>query len=288
MSKFELPIFMNLITFVALTSECNTFMSFEEWQLQEWEYLGRSVQHRSLLSELCYPSPDIKHVGNVRVIFSEKFELGKGSDETRVYLGLTQDGYGKAVKRIRKDNCLRPAQHEKEILNKFNAKSSKYVVNYYSFEEDTGTGYDYLILDLCEESLEKFVKNSTVHDLQTALPDILRQILNGLADLHSGPDPILHRKLKPSNVLRDVDGKFLIAGFGISRILKNGSKTHKSMFNRGTEFWIAPESIHNEDSNIARIEDLHEARYKKESDIYVSARMLTFTKLIAKFNFVRV
>ncbi|XP_046856687.1 uncharacterized protein LOC124449820 isoform X2 [Xenia sp. Carnegie-2017] len=241
----------------------------KDCQLERWEYLGHSVQHRSLLSELCYPGRDIKHVGNVRVSFSDKFRLGEGSNETRVYLGLTKDGYGKAVKRIRRDNYHQPAHHERKILNEFNAKNSKYVVNYYFFEEDTGSEYVYLILDLCEESLEKFVKNSTVHDLQTALPDILRQILNGLADLHSGPDPILHRDLKPSNVLRGVDGKFLIADFGISRILKNGSETHKSICNRGAEYWIPPEAYcEAEDSNEARNEDSNEARYKKESDVY--------------------
>ncbi|XP_046855526.1 serine/threonine-protein kinase pakH-like [Xenia sp. Carnegie-2017] len=232
--------------------------NMEEWQLQELEYVGHSVQHRDLLSKLCYPRADNKHVGNVR--FSEKFRLGEGSDETRVYLGLTQDGYGKAVKQIRKDNYLQPAQHEKEILNKFNARKSKYVVNYYFFDGDTGTEYVYLILDLCEESLEKFVKSSSLSDLQKTLPVILRQILNGLVDLHSGPNPILHRDLKPSNVLRDVDGRFLIADFGISRILKDGSKTHKSKCNTGSRFWIAPEAVEEEGSNKARNEDLNEAR----------------------------
>ena len=85
--------------------------------------------------------------------------------------------------------------------------------------------YVYLILDLCEESLDKFVEYSTLHDLRRALLDILKQIQRGLANLISGPNPILHRGLKPSNVLRYSQGKLLIADFGISRILKNGSIT---------------------------------------------------------------
>ena len=126
------------------------------------------------------------------------------------------------------------------------------------------------------------MNNSTIHDLQKTLPDILRQILNGLADLHGGPDPILHRNLKPSNVLRDVDGKFLIAGFGISRTLKSDSKTYKSNTSMETMHWIAPESYCEDD-------DLrNKARYNRRSDVYVSVTMLLFTKLTAKFNLVRV
>ncbi|XP_046855869.1 serine/threonine-protein kinase/endoribonuclease IRE2-like [Xenia sp. Carnegie-2017] len=138
---------------------------------------------------------------------------------------------------------------------------------YLGLEEDTGTEYVYLILDLCEESLESYVK-STLEDLQKVLPKILRQILRGLADLHSGENPIVHRDLKPSNVLRDTKGNFLIADFGISRILKKGSTTHNSSPNKGTEYWIAPESyIEDEDS-------FDKARYKRSSDVYVSVEIL--------------
>ncbi|XP_046856578.1 serine/threonine-protein kinase/endoribonuclease IRE1-like [Xenia sp. Carnegie-2017] len=251
----------------------------QEWQLQEWEYLGHSVQHRSLLSELCYPRTDIKHVGNVRVIFSDEFCIGKGNNETRVYLGLTKDGYGKAVKRIRRDNCLKDALQEKKILNDFNAKKSRYVVNYSNIEDKIGSEYVYLILDLCEESLENFVNSSSQPDLLKALPEILKQILKGLVDLHSSVPSILHRDLKPSNVLRDSQSEFLIADFGISRILKNGSKTYKSKGNMGTEDWIAPESYW-EDK-----EPVDQGRYKKESDIYNAGMVAYYVATKGKHPF---
>ncbi|XP_046860295.1 serine/threonine-protein kinase/endoribonuclease IRE1-like isoform X2 [Xenia sp. Carnegie-2017] len=244
-------------------------MSFQEIQFQKWEYLGHSVKHGKLLSELCYLKADIEQKGNLRVIFSDRCSLGKGSNETCVFLGLTKDGYGKAVKRIRRNNYLQPAQDEKKILNEFNARESKYVVNYYFLEEDTGTDYVYLVLDLCEESLKKFVEESTIENLQKALPDVLRQILNGLADLHTDPNPILHRDLKPSNVLRDSHGKFLIADFGISRILNDENSTYVSKANTGTEYWIAPESYRED------IDTEDKGRYKKESDVY-NAGMVTY------------
>ena len=72
-----------------------------------------------------------------------------------------------------------------------------------------------MLIDLCEKSLESFVKPSTLDALQIALSKVMKHILKGLTDLHSGSSPILHRDLKLSNVLRDVQGNFLIANFGI-------------------------------------------------------------------------
>ncbi|XP_046856681.1 serine/threonine-protein kinase/endoribonuclease IRE1-like [Xenia sp. Carnegie-2017] len=108
------------------------------------------------------------------------------------------------------------------------------------------------------ESLESFVKSSTLSDLQKALPEILRSILQGLAYLHSGPQPILHCNLKPSNVLRDSQGKFLIADFGI-----------KANSNVGTEFWIAPESYCKEEDSFDK------ACYKTKSDV-MNAGMVAY------------
>ncbi|XP_046844914.1 serine/threonine-protein kinase/endoribonuclease IRE1-like [Xenia sp. Carnegie-2017] len=179
----------------------------------------------------------VKLVNGVKVICSEEFLLGKRSDGTRVYLGLGKDGYGKAVKRLLRDNCSELAEREKDILNELNAKRSNYVVNYWYLEEEPGTDYLYLILDLCEESLESYVKSSCLQDLQKVVPKDLIQTLNGLVYLHSGPCSILHRDLRPSNVLRDHTKR------------------------RGAKGWIAPESYDASDESIDKV------RYKKESDV---------------------
>ena len=252
----------------------NTFTSISELQLHEWKYNDKSTKHKELLQKLIKygkdPNVEVKHVDDVRVVFSEQFLLGRGSDGTRVYLGLGKDGYGKAVKRILRDNTYL-AQKEEEIFNEINAKKSDYVVNYHCLRQDTGTDHVHLILDLCEESLEHFVlsESNSLDYLQNSLPDIFKQILNGLVDLHSDPRPILHRDLKPSNVLRDTQGKFLIADFGISRILKD-SQTYVSEANRGTQHWIAPESY------IVDEKLFDKARYKPESDVMVGIGLLLF------------
>ncbi|XP_046844107.1 uncharacterized protein LOC124438155 [Xenia sp. Carnegie-2017] len=255
----------------------------DELQLHEWKYNDKSTKHKELFLKLIEygkdPNVEVKHVDDVRVIFSEDFLLGKGSDGTRVYLGLGKDGYGKAVKRILRDTYL--AQHEEKIFNEINAKKSDYVLNYYCSRQDIRTEYVYLILDLCEESLERFVlsESNSLDYLQKSLPNIFKQILNGLVDLHSDPRPILHRDLKPSNVLRDTQGKFLISDFGISRILKNDSQTYVSDANRGTPHWIAPES-YIVDKNL-----FDKGRYKTKSDVMNAGMVAYFVATKGKHPF---
>ncbi|CAB4037465.1 serine threonine- kinase endoribonuclease IRE1, partial [Paramuricea clavata] len=141
------------------------------------------------------------------------------------------------------DACAGLAEHEKEILNEPNAKKSNHVANYCSFDDESDKEYFFLIMDLCEETLETFVgdKNKTLKDLVTNAPVIIQQVLKGLADLHRDPKPILHRDVKPLNVLRNMHGDWLLADFGIIRLLAGGATTHQSK-PMGTEDWIAVES----------------------------------------------
>ena len=263
--------------------ECQGSKSLAEYENKEfldfavsWKWKEGSIIHRQKfisLREYAKTHPkEIKEVNGVRVCCSKQFLIGKGSDGTRVYMGLGKDGIEKAVKRLPRDACYNLAEQEKKILNELNTKRSKYVVNYWFLEEQSDKDYLFLILDLCEETLENFVKSRCNKDLVTYAPDIIRQVLKGLVDLHRDPNPILHRDLKPSNILRNIQDKWLLADFGISRILTEDKATHESM-SRGAEDWKAVESCslkgkdgEGKSSNV---------RYKKESDIQV-AGMVAF------------
>ena len=231
-----------------------------------WKWEERSKVHREKFIKLReygtkYPD-EIKEINGVRVCCTEEFRIGRGSDGTRVYVGLGKDGYEKAVKRLPKDDCCL-AEQEKKVLNELNATKSQHVLNYWFLDDQCDKDYLFLILDLCEETLENFVSRSSLEQLKTIAPKIIQQILKGLVDLHGDPTPILHRDIKPSNILRDVNDNWLLADFGISRILTRGASTHPS-YQRGTEDWRAVETYpSNEETQNVKV------RYKKESDIQV-------------------
>ena len=203
---------------------------------------------------------DIKEINDVRVCFLDEFLVGKGSNATRVYIGLGRDGCERAVKRLLRDECACLAEQEKRILNELKAIQSRYVVNYWYLDDKSDKEWVFLIIDLCEETLMQYVEDSSSEGWAEIARDIIRQVLEGLADLHCKPKCILHRDLKPSNILRNVHGQWLFADFGISRIMREDMSTHRSQPS-GTKDWIAAESCSSEDET--------EVRYKKESDVQV-------------------
>ena len=229
-------------------------------------WIKNSIIHRHTFEKLLECGQDqskrIQEINNVRVCFSEEFVVGWGRDGTKVYAGLSRDGYERAVKRMQR-GMLCSAEQEKKILNERNAIESNHVVKYRYLDDYSNDDFVYLIMDLYEENLKQYVERSSSDDWAQVTRDIIRQILRGLADLHCQPKCILHRDLKPSNILRNVHNKWFIADFDISRVLTQDESTHRSK-EMGTKYWKAVESCSFKDkSNDA------EVRYKKESDIQV-------------------
>ena len=58
---------------------------------------------------------EIQEINGVRVCCSKEFFIDKGSDGTRVYVGLGKDRVEKAVKRLPRDACTGVAQQEKKF-----------------------------------------------------------------------------------------------------------------------------------------------------------------------------
>ena len=179
---------------------------------EKLELLSKSWSIGTLLSE---SDPELITINDNGVCFKKEFSLGSGSYGTEVYVCLGSDGIERAIKRLPKYLC-KLLKNERDILNSPNAVESPRVVNY-CFYDDSKPEYDYLILNLYEQNLKEFVKEEGEKITESCPRKMIRQVLEGLKALHAREPRILHRDLKPTNILVDVYGDLVLSDFGIGR-----------------------------------------------------------------------
>ena len=169
-----------------------------------------------------------------------------------------EDGNEVAVKRIWIQSDNEAVENEKEIMSLIKRNICPYIVNYRHFHR--GDDFMYLIVDLCEETLEELVDACSIEYLQKHGPRMIKEILSGLKFLHG--KGILHRDLKPSNILVDIKGRMKLADFGISRVF-NKEETTVETGAKGTPGWMPPEVIEifgkKEKGSFNRKSDVHVA-----------------------------
>jgi serine/threonine-protein kinase len=111
------------------------------------------------------------------------------------------------------------------------------IITIYHFSEDSG--YHYLVMELVEgESLDSVFSAERMPAGKTAL-SILIQVAEALDYAHS--QGVVHRDVKPANILISSDGRAKITDFGIARI---ASQTiTKTGLTLGTPAYMSPEQI---------------------------------------------
>ena len=217
--------------------------------------------HKAKIQKLRNLKMNVEKIGSVSVCFDQEFLIGRGGDGTTVHVGLHDDGSEVAVKRIL-THILK--KDEITIGNLVQLKKSNNVVNYREFI--SGNPFSYVILDLCVETLADYIERLSKEELERRGPEIIREILAGLSALHCGEKKVLHRDLKPLNILVDTAGHMRLADFGLSRMLDESESTVSSG-SKGTPGWIAAESI-------AKVKG-EKVKFKRKSDIQV-AGMICF------------
>ncbi|XP_041661671.1 uncharacterized protein LOC121521621 [Cheilinus undulatus] len=201
----------------------------------------------------------VTRVGSMVFVKEKEFRIAEGSKDTEVFLGLRDDGTEVAIKRMMRRSC-KELKNEEEFL-RLPELDHPSIVRYVDYAEDED--FRYLGLQLCEYTLEEYIDSNKDGGLQKK--KLVHEFLEGLRVLHSQKRPILHRDLKPQNVLIDVTGRARLADFGISRRLPKGQTTYHTGA-AGTKCWKAKETLV-EDADIP---------YKSSTDIQVAGMLIYY------------
>ena len=106
---------------------------------------------------------------------------------------------------------------------------------------DTGvssTGHPYLILELCSTSVDERLKTDGRFDPIEAC-SALAQVADAVAEAHALG--VIHRDLKPGNVLQSANGRFMVTDFGISTV--SGATMGQTESVGFTAGYVAPETL---------------------------------------------
>ena len=145
--------------------------------------------------------------------------------------------------------CMRPALAEDaDFVERFAREaraaarlSSPEVVAVHDQGTDAETGTAYLVME--------HVKGSTLRDVvreRGPLPpakalDLLEPVLKALAAAHRAG--LVHRDVKPENVLLGDDGRVKVADFGLARAIESSNLTATTGLLIGTVAYLAPEQV---------------------------------------------
>ena len=119
--------------------------------------------------------------------------------------------------------------------------SSPEVVAVHDQGTDAATGTAYLVME--------HIAGGTLRDLvqeRGALPppralDLLEPVLRALAAAHAAG--LVHRDVKPENVLLGDDGRIKVTDFGLARAVETSNLTATTGFFMGTMAYLAPEQV---------------------------------------------
>lgn len=193
-------------------------------------------QSETLLLPALELTPGSTFAGRYQIID----ELGKGG-MGRVYRVIDKKlGEEIALKLIRPE-----AASDKVALERFRTelKAARQIVHKNvarMFDLNEEKGVPYITMEYVKgENLRRLIKKMGRLSPEQAVP-IARQVGEGLAEAHRLG--VLHRDLKPQNIMIDEEGKARIMDFGLARFLKSDGTTETGVV-VGTPAYISPDQV---------------------------------------------
>ena len=170
--------------------------------------------------------------------------LGKGA------MGLVYEGRDPnldrrvAIKTIKVENLSEEAAAEYEVRFRTEARSAARlqhpnIVSVYDSDRDGDMAF--LVMEFVEgDDLKHHLDKGTVYTLQQTL-SIMVDLLSALSYAHS--QKIVHRYIKPANLLVQASGSIKLADFGVARIQDSGDATRTQGSIVGTLKYMSPEQL---------------------------------------------
>lgn len=145
-----------------------------------------------------------------------------------------------AVKRLAvgRFHCIQQFDAEVKTLGRIRHPNLVTLIGYHASETEMFLIYNYLP----GGNLERFIQERLTKSIKwKALHKIALDVAQAIAYLHDECNPrVIHRDVKPSNILLDNDYNAYLSDFGLSRLLEN-SETHATTGVAGTFGYLAPE-----------------------------------------------
>jgi serine/threonine protein kinase len=160
-----------------------------------------------------------------------------------VYKAINRkNGHICALKQIIKSELVNQKEYKREV-KALQSLCHKHIITYIaSFETDK-----YL------EILMEYAAGGSLADLMCLSPEAIinenlcaaytQEILSGLCFLHD--NQVIHRDIKPRNILITKNGKIKLADFGASKISRVSRNCSSSSSLKGTPLYLAPETLAN-------------------------------------------
>ncbi|MBD2182673.1 serine/threonine protein kinase [Planktothrix sp. FACHB-1355] len=132
-------------------------------------------------------------------------------------------------------------EREASVLSHLNHPAIPRYIDYFQVETNNNQSF-YLVQELAEgRSLFSLVQSGW-HATETEVRQLAAQILDVLSYLHALTPPVIHRDIKPHNIIRREDGQIFLVDFGSVKATYQNTITGGSTV-VGTYGYMAPEQF---------------------------------------------